>query len=53
MIAEARTTPQALAALDAFFAKEPSPWARDLADWNRDRRDRRGSVVRWRGRRAT
>ncbi len=40
MIAEARTTPQALAALDAFFAKEPSPWAGDLEAWTRDRQDR-------------
>jgi len=37
MIAEARTSPQALAALDAFFAKEPSPWAGDLEDWQRER----------------
>ncbi|MBK9305494.1 MAG: enoyl-CoA hydratase/isomerase family protein [bacterium] len=40
MIAEARTTPQALAALDAFFAKEPSPWACDLEEWTRDREGR-------------
>jgi len=33
MIAEARTSPEAQAALEAFFTKEPAPWARDLEDW--------------------
>jgi len=33
MIAEARTSPEAQAALEAFFAKRPAPWARDLEDW--------------------
>lgn len=32
MIAEARTSPEAQAALAAFFAKEPAPWVRDLED---------------------
>ena len=33
MIAEARTSPEAQAALDAFFAKKPAPWMTDLEDW--------------------
>jgi methylglutaconyl-CoA hydratase len=33
MIAEARTSPEAQAALKAFFAKEPAPWAADTEDW--------------------
>jgi methylglutaconyl-CoA hydratase len=31
MIAEARTAKEAQAALAAFFAKEPAPWARDVS----------------------
>jgi len=31
MIAEARTSAEAQAALAAFFAKEPAPWAKDVA----------------------
>jgi methylglutaconyl-CoA hydratase len=34
MIAEARTSPEAQAALDAFFAKEPAPWASDLEEFD-------------------
>jgi len=33
MIAEARTSPEAQAALDAFFAKQPAPWTVDREDW--------------------
>jgi methylglutaconyl-CoA hydratase len=33
LIAEARTAPEAQAALEAFFAKEPAPWTRDQEDW--------------------
>ena len=35
MIAEARTSPEAQAALATFFRKEPAPWARD-ATWPPD-----------------
>jgi methylglutaconyl-CoA hydratase len=31
MIAEARTSPEAQAALAAFFAKEPAPWSTDIS----------------------
>ncbi len=34
MIAEARTQPEAQAALEAFFDKRPAPWMSDLEDWN-------------------
>jgi methylglutaconyl-CoA hydratase len=33
MIAEARTSPEAQAALEAFFAKQPAPWTVDREDW--------------------
>jgi len=33
MIAEARTSPEAQAALEAFFAKRPAPWTVDREDW--------------------
>lgn len=33
MIAEARTSPEAQAALETFFAKQPAPWVRDMEDW--------------------
>lgn len=34
MIAEARTSPEAQAALEAFFAKEPAPWLDGTEEWS-------------------